>query len=250
MKNRELNIFFNAILYYTRIRVPRSVTCSEESLNNAFRYFPLVGGVVGGVGALTFLAVSYLLGVESGFVAASVAMLLVTGALHEDGLADFADGFGGGRDKESILRIMKDSYIGAFGVIALISLFLFKYSLANSISGSALWIVILCSQVVSRFNSVLMVRSAHYARLEGAKASHTTLGVSVKNLIFAMVTSLAALIPFGWLFGSIYILSSLLLFLLFRSYIVGKIDGFTGDTLGALQQLSELLFYVVFVALY
>lgn len=249
MMPKELNIFFNAIMYYTRIRVPKSVVFTSENLSSAFRYFPLVGFIVGGIGWLVIMGANYFLPINISIILAIIAMILTTGALHEDGLADFCDGFGGGGNKESILRIMKDSHIGTYGVIALVLMFMLKYVALTSISYYDLGFVLLLSQSASRFAPILMIRESNYARTENSKSAHTALGVSTQSLVIAMLMAFLPLLLFNWLFAVVYMVLLLGLYLLFKWYLHKRIGGFTGDTLGALQQLSELLFYLTFIAI-
>ncbi len=117
---RELKVFFTAIMFYTRIPVPKGTGFSAENLNRATRYFPLIGILVGGVGALVFILVNLILSTPVTIVISIALMILLTGAFHEDAIADFCDGFGGGYSQEKILSIMKDSRIGTYGAIALI----------------------------------------------------------------------------------------------------------------------------------
>ena len=100
---KELNIFYNALLFFSRIPVPRNLEFSEEIQTKAFRYFPLVGIIVGIVGGITFEVSNLFFSRVIASVLMIVVMLLTTGCLHEDGLADFFDGFGGGTSKERIL---------------------------------------------------------------------------------------------------------------------------------------------------
>ncbi len=255
MIKREINIFLNALLFYTRIRVPRSVVCNEETLNSAYRYLPLVGTIVGIVGAAMLWAASLIMPVNGAVMVAMVAMLLTTGAFHEDGLADFADGFGAGHNKESIMRIMKDSHIGTYGVITLICSTLLKFSLISSIVEASYdildaLIIILLAQTISRFTPVIMLATTSYVRSEKSKATHASLGVGATSLIVAGVISIAPLILLGWRAMSLYLASAALLISVFRAYTNSKIGGCTGDTLGALQQIAEILFYIVIFATY
>ncbi len=247
MNPKELNIFFNAVLYYTRIKVPKSVICTDRTLSKAFRYFPLVGLGIGALGALIFTGASCVLPLNVSVILSLTGILLITGGLHEDGLADFCDGFGGGRDKESILRIMKDSHIGTYGVLSLIILFLLKYTLLINISPELLIWVIICANGAGRFNPVLMIRLSKYARNENSKSMHTKLGVSYTEIIPAFIFGYAPLFLFGYAFALTYILAATIILFLFRAYLNKKTGGFTGDTLGALIQFSELVFYMLFI---
>ena len=240
-----MNIFYNALLFYTRIRVPRSVVCNEKTLNSAFRYLPLVGLIVGGLATLVLYLSSMILPKEVAVILAMIMMLLITGAFHEDGLADFADGFGAGADKDTILRIMKDSHIGTYGVLTLIIAMILKYTLLVSIAYEALLLALVVGQGISRFLPVVMVTFSQYVKRDNAKASHSALGVNMPNFVIAMLFGVVPIFAFGWMIAVVYILLATIIFFLFKHYIERKIDGYTGDTLGALQQIAELIFYMV-----
>ena len=122
----EIKIFFTALMFYTRIPCPKNIDHSPEYINKATRYFPLIGWIVGAISFTVFWLSCHLFDSNISVLFSLIAGVLVTGAFHEDGLADAFDGFGGGWTKEKILDIMKDSRIGAYGVIALIFLFYLK----------------------------------------------------------------------------------------------------------------------------
>jgi adenosylcobinamide-GDP ribazoletransferase len=130
---KELRIFFTAVMFLTRIRVPASTDHSPDYLQQAPRYFPVVGWIVGAISALFYLLGARYISAEVGILAAMIAGLFVTGAFHEDGFADVCDGFGGGWTKEKILEIMKDSRIGAFGAIGLIAVLSSKFLLLREL---------------------------------------------------------------------------------------------------------------------
>src|ERR1700744_1186183 len=115
----ELRYFFTALGYFTRVPVPRWVGFEPHYLNAAARYFPFVGVLIGAFSALVYLAAWRVVSPRVAVLVSMVASLLVTGAFHEDGLADCVDAFGGAYTREDALRIMHDSRIGAFGAIAL-----------------------------------------------------------------------------------------------------------------------------------
>ena len=116
-------------MFLTRIRVPKNIDHSPEYLQQAPRYFPVVGWIVGALSALVFLIFSRYISTDIGILAAMITGILVTGAFHEDGFADVCDGFGGGWTREKILLIMKDSRIGAYGAIGLIAILGSKFLL-------------------------------------------------------------------------------------------------------------------------
>ena len=124
---RELEYFFGALRFFTRLPVPAWVGHSPAALNHSARYFPLVGLVVGLLGALVFAFASFFLPKTLAVLLAMAATLLATGAFHEDGWADMVDGFGGGWTRERTLEIMKDSSIGSYGTIALALMLVGKF---------------------------------------------------------------------------------------------------------------------------
>lgn len=241
-----MNLFFNSLLYYSRIPVPFKVECSAEILSRALRYLPLVGLIVGAIGWAAFWLASSFLPHEVAIVVAIVAMVLSTGGLHEDGFADFCDGFGGGYDKEAVLRIMKDSCVGCYGVIGLILVFMLRYMLLSSLDSSDMnmALVLIISQGASRFAPVALVHTSTYVRVESAKSAQSSLGISVWGVGVAKLFSIAPMLIIGWQFTAAYICVIALTYLIFRAYLHRRIGGFTGDTLGALQIIGEILFYV------
>ena len=123
----QINIFFTAVMFYTRIPCPKHIDHDPEYLNKATRFFPLIGWLVGGISYLLFLGAAYIFSLSIAVVISIIAGILTTGAFHEDGFADVCDGFGGGWTKEKILKIMKDSAIGAYGAIGVVLLLVTKY---------------------------------------------------------------------------------------------------------------------------
>lgn len=243
---QQLNLFFHALMFYSRIPTGK-IDYSEANLRKAFRYFPLVGIIVGAIGGGMFLLFHLVFPKSVAVVAALSAIVLATGAIHEDGFSDFFDGFGGGRSKERILAIMKDSTVGAYGVIALVLLFLMKFSLLLSIDSTLFFAAILAAHASSRMMPILLVNTSHYARTENSKAMHTRRKTDGTTFFTALAFSVIPLffIPF-WVTLALVPIYILIWFLL-KTYSERKIGGFTGDILGALQQFCELAFYLVFV---
>lgn len=247
LKN-ELKIFFTALMFYTRIPVPKSTGYSSENLNKATRYFPLVGIIIGGVGALGFYAASMLFSIYPSILFSILSMILITGAFHEDALSDFCDGFGGGYSKEKILEIMKDSRIGTYGAIGLILLILMKIFLLAEIDPLKIPIIIIAAHALSRVNPVLLMFSSQYVREDStSKSKPVGETKSIITLVFAIVFGLLPLILIPYQTIPFLVAAMLLIFLYFRYYVHKKLGGYTGDVLGALQQLSEVGFYITFI---
>jgi adenosylcobinamide-GDP ribazoletransferase len=246
---RELEVFFAALRFFTRLPVPAWVGHSQQQLDRAARYFPLVGLIVGGIGALVTFAAARALPVSLAILAGMAATLAVTGAFHEDGFADAADGFGGGWDKRRVLEIMKDSRIGSFGAIAITLMLLAKFNALVQIDAldgrRMLVLALLAGHALSRFASTTLICALDYVREDdSAKAkplarrlSPPALGVAA---LFGLGPCLLLAVSKVW----VAIVLAAAVTLLCARYFVRRIGGYTGDCLGATQQAAELAFYV------
>lgn len=242
-------IFLTALSFYTRIPVGEIKGWTEEMLNKSTRYFPLIGIIVGGVAAVSFWSISFYLPVSLAVALSMVISILFTGAFHEDGFADFCDGFGGGYTPTKILEIMKDSRIGTYGSIGLIAMLGLKFLALTHISVGRIPFVLITGHAVSRIFPVLLIYSSKYARLDASsKTKPVGKADSVFSLLFAIVTGGTTLLLLTWQEILISISVLLLLSFFFRTYITRKLGGYTGDVLGALQQLCEVFFYLSLLA--
>jgi adenosylcobinamide-GDP ribazoletransferase len=268
---KEFRIFFTTLMFLTRIRVPGLVGHNPHSaadLQAAPKYFPFVGWIVATGSALIFLVFARYAGTDAGILASMIGGLLLTGAFHEDGFADVCDGFGGGWTKENILLIMKDSRIGVFGTIGLIAVLGSKFVLLRELVGGAdlargnehdggVGYFILClvaAHGLSRLMPVFVIRWWTYAgdpRLSkggpmvgGGSASGVRL--SSGELAIAMA---GGLIPFLFLPWSFLLVVPAVVFVTYRMirYFAKWIGGYTGDCLGAIQQVSEIVVYLGFI---
>jgi adenosylcobinamide-GDP ribazoletransferase len=242
MLKRELEYFFGALRFFTRLPVPAWVGHSSEALDRATRYFPAVGLLIGAIAALVFVLASCVWPTTLAVLAAMASSLYLTGAFHEDGWSDMVDGFGGGWDKAQILTIMKDSRIGSFGAVALVMLLLARFCALIELDRLAIPLALLAGHTLSRFAATTLLRGLDYVRDEG-KAKPLATRISWGELGFAGLTALLPLLllpPLAALLGCLFAaLATLWLARLFRR----QIGGYTGDCLGATQQLSEVAFY-------
>ncbi|NQU51144.1 MAG: adenosylcobinamide-GDP ribazoletransferase [Bacteroidetes bacterium] len=249
MKN-ELKIFLTALMFYTRFPVKHIEGWSEELLNKSTRYFPLIGILVGGVGALFFYGAVQLFTISLAVILSMVATVFFTGAFHEDGFADFCDGFGGGYSKERILEIMKDSRIGTYGSIGLLLILGIKFLALTQIEIARIPFIIIAGHAVSRLFPVLLIYTSQYARLDASsKTKPIGKADSVYSLIFVLTLGGTTLFLLSWLEAIIGIAVLMVVYLFFRKYIIRKLGGYTGDVLGALQQLCEVFFYLSIVGI-
>ncbi|WP_313951029.1 adenosylcobinamide-GDP ribazoletransferase [Accumulibacter sp.] len=241
-RGRELAYFFGAVRFFTRLPVPAWVGHSSEALDRAARYFPAVGLLVGAVAALVFILSSQFWPTTLAVLAAMASTIYLTGAFHEDGWSDMVDGFGGGWEKAQILSIMKDSRIGSFGAVALVMLLLARFFALIELDLAIIPVALLAGHTVSRFASTTLLRGLDYVRDEG-KAKPLATRISWGELGFAGCTALLPLLllpPVEALLGCLFAaLATLWLARLFRR----QIGGYTGDCLGATQQLAEVAFY-------
>lgn len=245
---RQLNLFLHALQFYSRIPVGRT-DYSEDNLTRSLRYFPLVGIITGAVGGAVFMLCMLAFPQTISATAAIIAMVGVTGALHEDGLSDFFDGFGGGYMKERILEIMKDSRIGVYGVISLLFLFLAKFSLYVSMNVQHLPVVLIAAHASSRFVPVVLMRTSTYVRTESSKSSHSRNHPTNITLIIAFIFAVLPLIFIPWQITLIVAAVYTLILIFLKRYTEKKIGGFTGDILGTLQQFCEVAFYLAYTGI-
>ncbi len=245
---KQLHIFLNAIMFYTRIPVPRNLPYSDEILNRSTRYFPLIGWIVGGIGAAVFYGLQFVLPAELAILLSMLATVFVTGAFHEDGFADFCDGFGGGYTRERILTIMKDSRIGTYGSIGLVGILTAKFMSLHAIAPENIPLVLLSGHAVSRLMPILVIYTTEYSR-EDATSKTKPIGKKGKGFDFLLALffgiALLIFIPLSFTLAIIPVL--LVTTFIFRRYVTLKIEGYTGDCLGALQQIAEVEFYLGFV---
>ena len=248
---REIRVFFTALMFFTRIPCPNWVDHSEEYLNKASKYFPVVGIIVGAASAFIFWLSQLVFPAEIAVIFSIVASILVTGAFHEDGFADVCDGFGGGWTREKILLIMKDSRLGTFGVIGLGLILLLKWSVLKYFPINTIMIALISGHAISRLNAVSLIFTDEYARDDdSSKSKPLATKMSSGELVFAILFGIA---PLG-LFTNIYVLLTLgpLLFVrwYFSRYFKKWIGGYTGDCLGAVQQVSEVVFYLSLILIF
>jgi adenosylcobinamide-GDP ribazoletransferase len=242
----QLQLFFTALTFFTRIPCAALGKHGEEDLNRAAKYFPLVGVVVGMAAAAAFLLASRILPVSLAILLSMITTLLLTGAFHEDGLSDAADGLGGGWDKEQMLTIMKDSRIGNYGATALGMALLIKFQALINIPLAQLPAVMIAAHSISRFASTTLIYTQNYVR-ENGKAKPLAQHISKSDLLVAAVfglTPLALIDPHLWW----ALLPLVLVWLWFSNKLKKLLGGYTGDCLGAMQQLCEISFYLGVVA--
>lgn len=249
----QVRIFFTALMFYSRIPCPKWVDHSEDYLNKATRFFPLIGWIVAVFASLFYLGFFFLDLPVVGLLFSMIASIWITGAFHEDGFADVCDGFGGGWTKEKILKIMKDSQVGAYGAIGLILIlglkFLLLFELIKSIDYDPVITILIffSGHAVSRFAAATFIYTHEYAREDAtSKVKPVSKKISLGELTVAGAFGIAPL----FLFGPDQLLIALLILpVMIAKWRLGRyfqkwLEGYTGDCLGATQQVTEVVFYL------
>jgi adenosylcobinamide-GDP ribazoletransferase len=231
-----------AFQFLTRIPVP-SVAFEADSLSRATKFFPLVGLVVGSGAVLLQKLLMFHMSRSLVAVIVLIYLMLITGCLHEDGLADTADGFGGGRTKDQILAIMKDSRIGSYGATALALSLLARYLLLASLPMEHFGAYVISSQILCRWSSLPLSYFLSPAREQDGQGARIAKLTSLASLIFGSVFSLAV-VAFALRWSALApVIAAILAVALSGWLYAGRIGGVTGDCFGATNQLTEVAVY-------
>jgi adenosylcobinamide-GDP ribazoletransferase len=249
----QLRLFFIALQFFTRLPIPPWVGFEADWLQQAARYFPLVGIIVGATVSAVYAAGSWLWPVPVAVLLSTASGIYLTGAFHEDGFADVCDGFGGGMSVERVLDIMKDSRIGAYGAIGIGLLLSLKCFTLSFLSTKGAMAALLTAHPFSRLAAAALIWRLDYVRAEGkAKplAQHMTTGEFLCAGIAPVVMILLVVLG-GWLSWAAALAATCTAALVGSSMarrFMRRIGGYTGDCLGATQQLAEVGFYLAVLA--
>ncbi len=253
-------LFAVAVQFLTRLPMPPMPGYRAEWLSSSVRYFPLVGVLVGIINVgVWWLAGRWLpTAVSVGVMLA--ASLLVTGAFHEDGFADSCDGFGGGTTAARVLEIMKDSRLGAYGAIGIVIMLGLKWSTLVALPAPDFPLTVVSAHMVSRWCAAGLMWRLPYVRFEGDAKSRLFAGgqsaaawLSSGAIGAAAIACLTMLPRFSAGISVMQALSAAALVAAVTAaaaavYCRRRIGGYTGDCLGAVQQLSELGFLLTGLA--
>lgn len=243
-----------ALIFFTRLPFWRLHQPPKACYETVVEHWPLVGWLTGGVMAATLYGASMVLPYQVAVLVAIVMRLLLTGALHEDGLADFLDGFGGGgNNRQRILDIMKDSHIGTYGVIGLVLYLLLLFFCLSSMSPEMAALAILAADPYAKMLTAQLVSMMPYARREEeAKAK-----VIYRKITLVSGISLAVqgLLPIGllvWYMGiaweTLIFIPALVMYFLYL-LIWRRLHGYTGDCCGAVCLMVELSVYLTLMVI-
>lgn len=246
----HLGAIFAAASFLTRLPMPLWVGKDSEAIAQASRWFALIGLFIGAVAACLLYAFTAMMGQELAVVLTLVGIILLTGAFHEDGLADLCDGFGGGWERSRKLAIMKDSQIGAYGVLALVTSFSIKVIALTQLSLPLACISLLVCHAGSRAIAGLVAVYLPYARDDdNNKTPQKDAELPLKNRFILCICGALPLLLLPLTAVVSLIAVWLVTFIALIKLMQRHIQGYTGDTLGATQQIIEiagLIFFVIY----
>lgn len=236
--------FLAALRFLTIIPLPGRHEVSPEAVGRSIVYFPLVGVIIG----LILAGLNWLLGrlLPSALVNVLlvVALAAISGALHLDGFIDTCDGMVGGKTVEERWRVMEDSRVGSFGIIGVCLLLLVKYVSLNAVPDGWLMPTLVLMPVVSRWAMVYAVFTHPYAKPSGLGTVFKQ-GASWRRFTIATVITLAVAIILARLNGFVIMVAIWVIVVAMAAYLKGKLGGLTGDTYGAINEVSEVLVLIL-----
>ena len=248
-KTRWYDTLWAALIFFTRLPFWRVYQPPQASYKAVVEFWPLTGWLTGGAMAATLYFGSLVFPWTVTVILAIAIRLLITSALHEDGLADFLDGFGGGGDRARILAIMKDSHIGTYGVLGLILYLALLAGALLSLEAKTAALVILAADPYAKMVAAQLIQMMPYARKEEEAKAKTV--YRKFDMVTGISLAIQGLLPMGvfiWLTGisweMVIFLPCLVMYFLYL-LMWRKIHGYTGDCCGAMFLLVELAVYLV-----
>jgi len=244
----RMRLYLVALQFLTIIPLPFSVRCEEKDLGRSMAFFPLVGLTIGGVLVGTDFILARFLPRQLVDMLLIAAMTAMTGALHLDGLADVCDGLAARGGRERFLAVMKDSRIGAVGVVGLILGLSLKYGALNALPAGIRREALFFFPAAARFSQVLMTVGARQARSDGLGALFVS-GAGGCQLAVAGLTALGVTFLCLGVRGIFSLLAALLVTLGLKRWFQRRLEGVTGDVIGCVSEVNEIVVLFVIVAL-
>ena len=244
---------FAAFIFFTRLPFWRIHQPRKEAYETVVELWPLTGWLTAGCMAATLYFGSFIVPTALAATVAIIVRILITGALHEDGLADFIDGFGGGgTDRRRILDIMKDSHIGTYGVVGLILYFMLLHQSLTILPPRITALMILAADPFFKMMTAQLIQMMPYARTaETAKGQVVYRKISIKAGLLLLIQGTLPAIGLWYFAGLPYLCIAIpaLVFYLLYLLMHRRINGYTGDCCGAVFLLTELTFYLTYITL-
>ncbi|MDP3016156.1 MAG: adenosylcobinamide-GDP ribazoletransferase [Deltaproteobacteria bacterium] len=241
--------FLRAISFLTILPVGKSLSFGEKELARSMAFFPLVGLVIGLLLALGYHLLPFFLPRPLVLWLTIGLLAFLTRGLHLDGFADTMDGLASGGSRQKILEVMRDSRIGAFGVIGLILLIGAKYLSLNHISNDLIVHSLILMTVMGRNAMVLVCYRSPYARSDGGLGKPFAENLGIREVILASILSFGIVLWLTGMKGIVIFLGIGLFSFGYRFFFIKKLGGVTGDILGAANEVAELLCLLVLIIL-
>ncbi|WP_329903325.1 adenosylcobinamide-GDP ribazoletransferase [Porphyromonas pogonae] len=234
-----------SLTLFTRLPFWRIKNIPAQAFERATDFWPVAGWITGGAMAITVWSTMYIVPVSIAVILAIIVRLLLTGAFHEDGLGDLFDGFGGGRDAEGILRIMKDSRTGSYGVVGMIIYYLLLFNTLILIPPTILSIALVVGDPLCKALTAQLTNLLPYARNIEESKTHTVYNrMGIGSFVICAITGLLpAIILLPTMYFAAFSLS-IIIFAILVYMMKNKLSGYTGDCCGATFLLTELGFYM------
>lgn len=235
--------------FLTRIPINISLECKQDNFRRAAFYLPIIGLIVGGIQWIAYYVLNIFLPANITAVLIFIVSVLITGALHVDGLGDTCDGFYAFKGKDKIIEIMKDSRIGTFACIAIVADILLKISAMTYIIENKLTVIIILAPILGRLSITFISLIGRPAKSSGS--GNLFIGNMSRTIVLfaALLTFAISIIFIGITDSAIIIVITSLVSLSVNKYSESKINGITGDILGANNELVEISILITYIAI-
>lgn len=237
--------FILTLQFLTRIPIKINIDSDEEDFAKGVVYFPIAGLIIGAFNLAMYVAAERVIGGMFPAICGIAANAVITGAMHIDGLADTCDGIFSARSRDRMLEIMRDSRIGTNGTISIVFDFLLRLSLLTVMKSSLVYAALLMSPVTAKTLMVILMKTSVYARTGSGMGGLYLEKMTSERTVIACIIGLLLLTVFLGIPGIIAFAACSAVCILYRYYIYSKINGMTGDTLGAANEVMEIVFLLV-----
>lgn len=246
---RLVNLFLGAVAFLTRLPVPHKMQVGPDALSSSAVFFPLVGLLVGAGAIILNHVFSRFVIHEVVIVIVLIFLVVITGGLHEDALADAADGFGGGWGKDQILNIMRDSRVGSFGALAIALALLARFVFLSNVPPQRLDSYLVAGQVTCRWTALPLAFFLPPARKQNGQGARVAGQITASTLVTGTLLTIAILGVALELKALWVMLAAVVITGVSGAYCRRRIGGVTGDCLGATNQLAEVAIYFAGIVL-
>ncbi len=242
-----MQAFLAALGFLTRIPVPLNTPGNSRTLSRSIIFFPVVGGIIGALTAGLYLIAGAYLPRSVTAVLIVALPIFITGGIHFDGLLDTCDGLFSGRSRERSLEIMRDSRVGSMGVMAGILDVMLRYSILVELPGAILPALLVGQAVTGRWVMTMALHFFPYARKDGLGQGFTA-EKRISNIALSSLLALFIILPTTGAAGVVIALTVVVLSLLIAVWAARKLGGLTGDVYGALNEVAENIFLLLWLA--